>query len=52
LILTPIFLPLIVNLGIDPVHFGVVMVVNQAIALVTPPVGNCLYISPIFLNVV
>lgn len=44
LILTPIFLPVIVNLGIDPVHFGIVMVVNQAIALVTPPVGNCLYI--------
>jgi tripartite ATP-independent transporter DctM subunit len=44
LILTPIFLPVIVNLGIDPVHFGIIVVVNQAIALVTPPVGNCLYI--------
>ena len=44
LILTPIFLPVITNLGIDPVHFGIIVVVNQAIALVTPPVGNCLYI--------
>jgi len=44
LILTPIFLPIIVRLGIDPVHFGIIVVVNQAIALVTPPVGNCLYI--------
>ena len=44
LILTPIFLPVIVRLGIDPVHFGIIVIVNQAIALVTPPVGNCLYI--------
>ncbi len=44
LILTPVFLPVIMQLGIDPVHFGIVIVVNQAIALVTPPVGNCLYI--------
>lgn len=44
LILTPIFLPIIIELGIDPVHFGVVFIVNQAIALVTPPVGSCLYI--------
>ncbi len=44
LILTPIFLPIILRLGINPVHFGIIVVVNQAIALVTPPVGNCLYI--------
>jgi len=44
LILTPIFFPVVLELGIDPVHFGIVVVVNQAIALVTPPVGNCLYI--------
>ena len=44
LILTPIFLPVIMRLGIDPVHFGIIVVANQAIALVTPPVGNCLYI--------
>lgn len=44
LILTPVFLPVVMQLGIDPVHFGIIIVVNQAIALVTPPVGNCLYI--------
>jgi C4-dicarboxylate transporter DctM subunit len=44
LILTPIFFPVVLELGIDPVHFGIVVVANQAIALVTPPVGNCLYI--------
>ncbi|MBW1791244.1 MAG: TRAP transporter large permease [Deltaproteobacteria bacterium] len=44
LILTPIFLPIILQLNINPVHFGVVIILNQAIALVTPPVGNCLYI--------
>ena len=44
LILTPIFLPIITQLGVNPVHFGIIVVVNQAIALVTPPVGNCLYI--------
>jgi TRAP-type transport system large permease protein len=45
LILTPIFLPVVTKLGIDPVHFGIIVVTNQAIALVTPPVGNCLYIA-------
>jgi len=44
LILTPIFLPVILRLDINPVHFGIVVILNQAIALVTPPVGNCLYI--------
>jgi TRAP-type transport system large permease protein len=44
LILTPVFLPIVKMLGIDPVHFGIIMILNQAIALVTPPVGNCLYI--------
>ena len=44
LILVPVFFPIITKLGIDPVHFGIIVIVNQAIALVTPPVGNCLYI--------
>jgi tripartite ATP-independent transporter DctM subunit len=44
LILTPVFLPVIVSLGIDPVQFGIIMILNQAIALVSPPVGNCLYV--------
>jgi C4-dicarboxylate transporter DctM subunit len=42
---TPILLPVAVNLGIDPVHFGIIMVVNLAVGLFTPPVGVCLFIS-------
>lgn len=45
LILTPIFFPVISKLGIDPIHFGIIVITNQAIALVTPPVGNCLYVA-------
>jgi tripartite ATP-independent transporter DctM subunit len=43
-ILVPVFLPIIVKLGIDPVHFGIVMVLNLMIGLLTPPVGMVLYI--------
>ena len=42
-ILTPILLPVAVSLGIDPVHFGLVMVLNLMIGLITPPVGMVLY---------
>jgi C4-dicarboxylate transporter, DctM subunit len=45
LILVPILLPVAVNLGIDPVHFGVIMVVNLAIGLITPPVGINLFVA-------
>lgn len=45
LILGPILYPVSKQYGIDPIYFGVVMVVNLAIGLVTPPVGNCLYIA-------
>jgi tripartite ATP-independent transporter DctM subunit len=41
---TPILLPLIVASGIDPVHFGVVFVVNVMIGLITPPVGMVMYV--------
>ena len=44
-ILTPIFLPIITGLGVDPVLFGVVMVYGLVIGLITPPVGNVLYIG-------
>lgn len=44
IILTPIFLPAAMSLGINPVHFGVIMVAALAIGLITPPVGSCLYI--------
>ncbi len=43
-ILVPVFLPIITHLGIDPVHFGIVMVLNLMIGLLTPPVGMVLYI--------
>ena len=44
-ILTPIFLPVAIQMGIDPVHLGTVMVVNLAIGLVTPPVGVNLFVA-------
>lgn len=43
-ILTPILLPVAISLGIDPVHFGVMMVLNLMIGLLTPPVGMVLYV--------
>jgi tripartite ATP-independent transporter DctM subunit len=45
LIFTPIFLPIAVKLGIDPVHFGIIMILNLCIGLCTPPVGTCLFIG-------
>ncbi len=45
LIFTPIFLPVVVDLGIDPVHFGIIMVVNLTVGLCTPPVGSLLFIG-------
>jgi C4-dicarboxylate transporter DctM subunit len=45
IILPPVFLPVIQQFGIDPVHFGVVMVTALAIGMLTPPLGICLFIS-------
>lgn len=45
LIFAPIFLPVAETIGLDPVHFGVVMVLNLSVGLCTPPVGNCLFIG-------
>lgn len=45
LILTPILLPITTSLGIDPVHFGIIMVVNLAIGFVTPPIGINLFVA-------
>jgi tripartite ATP-independent transporter DctM subunit len=42
LILTPILLPVVKTLGIDPVHFGMIMMINLGIGLITPPVAICL----------
>jgi tripartite ATP-independent transporter DctM subunit len=48
ILLTPILLPLAQSIGIDPIHFGVIMVVNLNIGLATPPLGVCLIVaSPI-----
>ena len=44
-ILTPILAPLILQYGIDPIHFGVVMVLNLMIGLITPPVGMVMYVT-------
>ena len=45
LIFTPIFLPVVKDLGVDPLHFGVVMIMNLCIGLCTPPVGTCLFLG-------
>ena len=45
LILTPILLPVAVQLGINPVHFGIIMMTNLGIGLITPPVGSVLFVA-------
>lgn len=45
LIFTPIFLPVVMNLGMDPIHFGIMMVLNLSIGLCTPPVGSVLFVG-------
>lgn len=45
LIFTPIFLPVVVELGIDPIHFGIIMIVNLCIGICTPPVGTLLFVG-------
>lgn len=44
-ITTPIFLPIVVGLGMDPVQFGIMMMLNLGIGLVTPPVGSVLFVG-------
>ena len=44
-ILTPILLPVVTGVGVSPLHFGIIMVVNLAIGYVTPPVGVNLYVA-------
>lgn len=45
LIFTPIFLPVVAGLGMDPTHFGIMMVLNLCIGLCTPPVGSVLFVG-------
>lgn len=51
IILTPIFAPVILRFGIDPVHFGIILVTNLTIAGITPPVGQMMFISCAVLKV-
>ncbi|WP_428929428.1 TRAP transporter large permease [Marinibacterium sp. SX1] len=51
ILLTPILVPAVTQLGIDPLHFGIVMVVNLTIGGVTPPVGTLMFTSCSVLNV-
>lgn len=45
LLFAPIFLPVVQKFGISPIQFGIIMSINLGIGLVTPPVGNCLFIA-------
>jgi C4-dicarboxylate transporter DctM subunit len=45
IILTPVLLPLAKQIGLDPIHFGAIMVLNLVIGLTTPPLGVCLFVS-------
>lgn len=45
LIFTPIFLPIVKLLGVNPIHFGIIMITNLCIGICTPPVGSCLFVG-------
>jgi tripartite ATP-independent transporter DctM subunit len=45
LICTPILLPVMVKFGVDPIHFGMIMILNLGIGLITPPVGPTLFVG-------
>ena len=45
LIFTPIFLPVVQQLGVHPIHFGIIMIMNLCIGICTPPVGTCLFVG-------
>jgi tripartite ATP-independent transporter DctM subunit len=45
LIFTPIFLPVVTAVGMNPLHFGIIMITNLCIGLCTPPVGSCLFVG-------
>ncbi len=51
LVLVPILHPIAVSLGIDPVHFGIVVIFNLMIGLITPPLGLCLFVAEAIANV-
>jgi tripartite ATP-independent transporter DctM subunit len=45
LIMTPILMPVVTSIGVDPVHFGMIMMINLGIGLLTPPVGGVLFVG-------
>ncbi|MDZ5699639.1 TRAP transporter large permease [Chelativorans sp. M5D2P16] len=45
LICTPIFLPVMISIGVDPIQFGIIMMMNLGLGLCTPPVGACLFVG-------
>ena len=45
IIFSPLFLPVVETMGIDPVHFGIIVIVNLTIGMCTPPLGVCLFVS-------
>lgn len=47
IVFTPLLLPVAQSIGYDPLHFGVIMVMNLALGLITPPVGACLYLGSV-----
>jgi C4-dicarboxylate transporter DctM subunit len=44
-LITPIMLPIMVAVGVDPILLGIILIVNLGIGMITPPVGNCLYVA-------
>jgi C4-dicarboxylate transporter, DctM subunit len=50
-VLTPLFMPLVKSVGIDPIHFGIVMTANIAIGMFTPPFGLNLFVAQSVLGV-
>ena len=51
IICTPIFLPVAKAFGIDPVHFGIILILNGGIGLITPPVGSVLFVGAAIGNI-
>jgi len=51
LILTPLLLPIVIDIGVSPIHFGIIMAVNLSIGLYTPPFGLNLFATHAIFNV-
>ncbi|MFX3631948.1 MAG: TRAP transporter large permease [Candidatus Pristimantibacillus sp.] len=51
LIMTPILLPVVTSIGMDPVHFGIILMLNLGIGLLTPPVGTVLFVGAAIGNI-